>query len=898
MTETTLESMILLSFKGVDPPPHREEIARRARELAAVLGVDVNTLDEIVKRVETNLVTTMDEGVSLVDVKDNHDEDWVVKKENISWDYWTDYERHLAGEGWGPKIIHAMGEVTNNILGLLKDPETPGEWDRRGLVIGHVQSGKTANYIGLIAKAADAGYRFIIVIAGIHNNLRKQTQRRIDEGFIGRNGETKQPVGVGELNKKRAFPIPLTNTASDFSKKFASANTADLGAYDRPVILVIKKHVTTLGNVYSWLKELNADQAGQISKIPMLLIDDEADNASINTNKPELDPTRTNKEIRRLLKLFKKSCYVGYTATPFANIFIDPDDEAEMIGDDLFPKNFIYCLDAPTNYFGAQKVFIDEEASERVLKTIDDAEDYIPLTHKKNDEISDLPPSAKMAIKTFILSKAIRCIRNQKNKHCSMMVNVSRFVDIQRQIKMHASHYLSEIKDAIRYNYGKPVSDALRNGIMSELKEVFDKEFKGCTETWEDVQQRLFEASDEIKTYLVNSRSDETLDYGKYDVTGDALNALAIGGLSLSRGLTLEGLTVSYMYRNSKMYDTLMQMGRWFGYRPGYDDLCRVWLSEDSQGWYAHIAEATEDLRQQVKQMRRDGFSPKEFGLYVRSHPDALIITALNKMRHAEEKTFKVSFDNALQETYVIPSEERIRQNNFTLVVGLYEKLLSEYGTPSVDECYAKGSIFWKKVPLDYVIEFMSAFRFHRDIHWVKEGFLKYAKEVADIHPSWDVAFVSLSNPTRPCKGIPIQIQRRQVGRDRATKQIKIPNAEGGWYIGSRQKVSDKYIEGVALDSIQSEKLKEVAGEKPLSGGHFRHKAVRGRPLLMLHVLDLYDQNVKDKDANVIVKDVTAVGFSFPAIGLIKSVDCVVNKVWLKKDMVDSPDDEEDFDNE
>lgn len=260
-----------------------------------------------------------------------------------------------------------------------------------------------------------------------------------------------------------------------------------------------------------------------------------------------------------------------------------------MIGDDLFPRNFIYCLDAPTNYFGAQKVFIDEETSVKVLRTIDDAEDYIPFTQKKHDEISDLPPSAKDAIKTFILTKAIRCVRNQKDKHCSMMINVSRFVDIQRQIKEHVSYYLSEIKDAIRYNYRKPVSDALRNGIMSELKEVFDKEFKDCPETWEDVQARLFEASDEIKTYLVNSRSDETLDYGKYDVTGDALTALAIGGLSLSRGLTLEGLTVSYMYRNSKMYDTLMQMGRWFEYRTGYDDLCRVWLSEDSQGWYTHV---------------------------------------------------------------------------------------------------------------------------------------------------------------------------------------------------------------------------------------------------------------------------------------------------------------------
>jgi len=895
MSETTLESMILLSFKGVNPPPQRDVIEKRARELAAVLGVDGKALDGIIKRVEANLVTTMDEGVSLIDLSDNHDEGWVQNKENLTWNYWTDYERHLAGEGWGPKIIHTMGEVTDNILGLLKDPDTPGEWDRRGLVIGHVQSGKTANYIGLIAKAADAGYRFIIVIAGIHNNLRRQTQTRIDEGFIGRNGETKQLVGVGEMNKRRAFPIPLTNTGSDFSKKFASANTADLEAYDRPVILVIKKHVATLGNVYSWLKELNADQGGQISKIPMLLIDDEADNASINTNKPEIDPTRTNAEIRRLLKLFKKSCYIGYTATPFANIFINPDSDDEMKGDDLFPRDFIYCLDAPTNYFGAQKVFIDEETSEKVLRSIDDAEDFIPLSHKKHYEILDIPPSAKKAIKTFILAKTIRCVRDQGTKHCSMMINVSRFVDTQRQIREHTSHYLSEIKDAIRYNYKKPVVEALRNVIMYELKDLFDYEFIDCPETWAEIQPKLFVASDEIRTYLINSSSDEALDYAKYEQSGDALTALAIGGLSLSRGLTLEGLTVSYMYRNSKMYDTLMQMGRWFGYRPGYDDLCRVYMSEDSKGWYAHIAEATEDLRQQVKQMRRDGFSPKDFGLYVRAHPDALIVTALNKMRHAQKKTFKVSYDGVMRETHVLPALEGIRQKNLEEMKSLYNKLLSERGNPKESMFAAKGSVYWKEVPLDYVIEFIGEFRFHREIQWVKDAFLNYAREVSDRHPLWDIAFISLVGSSPALEDLPIATQRRQVGW--TENRIKTPSVEDGWYVGNKQKVAGTGVEGVGLDEKEFARAQSIAkknNRETPTDRDYRNRDVRGRPLLMLHLLELF--NKKNGEIKVIAENMPAVGFSFPATGDIRSVDCVVNKVWLEKDMFDSPDDEDDYD--
>lgn len=890
MSDSQLESMVLLSFKGTEPPPSRDLIQKRAFELASVIGVDSKSADEIVKRVEANLITTMDEGVSLVDINDPHDENWVKDKENVKWNYWTDYERQLSSEGWGPRVIHTMGEVTDKILGLLKDPEDPGKWDRRGLVIGHVQSGKTANYIGLIAKAADAGYRFIIVIAGIHNNLRKQTQSRIDEGFIGRNGETKQLVGVGELNKRRAFPIPLTNTASDFSKKFASANTADLEAYDRPVILVIKKHVTTLGNVYSWLKELNADQAGQISKIPMLLIDDEADNASINTNKPELDPTRTNAEIRRLLKLFKKSCYVGYTATPFANIFINPDTPEDML-EDLFPRDFIYCLDAPTNYFGAQKVFVDEDTSSKIVRTIDDAEDYFPLSHKKHYEIHDLPPSVRKAIFTFIVAKAIRCIRKQSNKHCSMMVNVSRFVDTQRQIKEHISLLLTSISDAIRYNYKKQTEQALQNDVMKALKAVYDIEFNDCPESWEEVQGRLFEASDDMKTYLVNSKSDEALDYDKYEKAGDSLTALAVGGLSLSRGLTLEGLMVSYMYRNTKMYDTLMQMGRWFGYRQGYDDLCRVYLSEESKGWYAHIAEATEDLRQQVKQMRRDGFSPKDFGLYVRAHPDALIITALNKMRHAQKMTFKVSFDGVQRETHILPSVVEIMEKNLQKMAALYTSLQNG----NLKCVKSDSSICWRDVPLDQIIDFIADFRFHRELQGTKDSLLSYARAVSDRHPLWDVGFISLTGKAPSQQYLPMADQTRQVGK--MNDKVKVPSEEDGWYVGNKQKIAGTGVEKVGLNDAEIEKALEIAREngrdKP-TDRDYRHKNVRGRPLLILHLLELFDK--KGDVTTVLASNVPAIGFSFPATGDFRSVDCVVNKVWLQNDMIDSPDEEDDYD--
>jgi hypothetical protein len=900
MLKEDFQVIALLTCKNIEGNLDRVRIEQTVRVLASIHNFNEHIIEEVVKQVESRLVTTMEPGVSLVDLEENHDYEWVNNKEDLSWNYWNEYKEQLLLEGWGDKVLHTLDEVTDKILGLLKDPQATGEWKRRGLVVGHVQSGKTANYIGLISKAADAGYRFIIVIAGIHNNLRKQTQKRIDEGFVGltADGEKKARVGVGTRNISREDPVPLTNTVSDFNKKVASVNSGDLKLYEkagRPAILVIKKNVTTLKRLYEWLRDLNADKMGQISKTPMLLIDDEADNASINTNKPDLDPTKTNAWIRQLLKLFNMSCYVGYTATPFANIFINPKDEDEMIGDDLFPRDFIYCLDAPSNYFGAEKVFLDDEISHKVLRTISDAEDYIPLSHKRYDLISALPPSAKKAIQTFILARAIRDIRRQDNKHCTMMINVSRFVDTQRQVREHVSHYLAELQDAIFINYRKPSHEALLSPMFAGIKSVYDNEYSECPESWEQVQGALHASSDEMKTYLVNSKSDEVLDYGKYEESGDALTALAIGGLSLSRGLTLEGLTVSYMYRNSKMYDTLMQMGRWFGYRSGYDDLCRVYLSEDSQGWYAHISEASEDLRQQIKQMRRDGFSPKDFGLYVRAHPDALIVTALNKMWHAEKKSLSgpLCLDNKFRETYVLPKDSSINLGNLDLISSFYSSLQERFGRATIDTCFAKGSHCWCGVSTWDVLDFIEKYRFHKDIYWLKSGIIAYTKAVADLYDSWDVVFVSLSKSEHISDIVPIAIQKRQIGY--FENKPKPTNEEPGWHVGSKQKIAGLSLEGAGLNESQISKVHELADGKKVQDRLFRNKEVRNKPLLVLHILDLYDMDPRDKNAKILASNIPAIGCSYPASGKFRPVDCVVNKIWLANEMVDAQGEDDDF---
>ena len=799
------ENILILSLRD-EANLTQDIIAQQADSLAQALGLDIPDKEALIKRVESKLVITMTEGISLVDQDDDHDDEW-YKKQNIDWDYWKDYERQLIANKWSPKVVNTLGDVTDKILGLLKNPTEQTDWNRRGLVIGHVQSGKTANYIGLVSKAADAGYKFIIVIAGLHNNLRKQTQIRIDEGFIGRDStpnQRKKEVGVGLYNRNRKFPITLTTTDDDFTKNMTALG-AKLDGFNQPVVVVIKKNVNTLKSLRNWLREQNLREGSDtIADVPMLMIDDEADNASINTKRDDLDPTRTNQEIRQILSLFKKSCYVGYTATPFANIFINPETSNEMLKDDLFPKDFIYCLDAPTNYFGPQKVFLDEESSNKILSTINDAEDYIPMLHKKDWEVADLPPSMTQAINDFVIGKAIRILREQENKHCSMMINASRFVDVQRQIKENVSFYIKTIKDAIQFNYALPEDQALKNAHVADLKKTYDDKFASADHPWSEVQRVLFQSVEPIKTYLINSSSDDTLDYKHYEDAGESLTVIAVGGLSLSRGLTLEGLIVSYMYRSTKMYDTLMQMGRWFGYRDSFEDVCKIWLPDESQGWYGHIAEAIEELRQQIKQMRRDKLTPKEFGLFVRKHPDApLLITARNKMLDAEEMTFDQSLSGKLEETVVVPSDQDINESNLKFVGTMFDKLRTEEPDKISD---IGGAYFCQDVRWKYIEETLVNFKFHKNLTIKKQIILKYFQMIAEIYPEVDIAFISLKNPKPNADSIDMNgwkfyCQTRSVGT--LNGAVKKPAGQSGYHITNRRRVGSVGAESVGLSDEQ-----------------------------------------------------------------------------------------------
>lgn len=760
--ERNISNALISGLANMPETPTREQVEEKAKQIAVIFGYE-GDLRNIVAEAMESVVTRMGAGVSLVDVDAKHDDQWVHKREDVDWTYARAYEEFLRNEGWPPQMVQSLSDVTTRILGHLQDPLSEGtSWNRRGLVIGHVQSGKTANYTGLIARAADAGYKFIVVIAGIHNNLRRQTQQRIDEAFIGRSSdpEDRRNIGVG-LTPGYPHPATLTNINGDFNKNTAAKSGWKINDFSKPIILIIKKNVTTLTALHKWLKALNAGGGDRISDVPMLLIDDEADNASINTNKEDLDPTKTNAMIRRILGLFAKSCYVGYTATPFANIFINPDAYGDDVREELFPRDFIYCLDAPTTYFGAEKVFLNEETSDSIVRPIDDCENFIPYSHKRDDSIHQLPPSLYRALDEFIVARAIRNLRGQAGKHCSMMVNVSRFVPVQRAVRDFLSLREKKIREAVLANYAMPEDVSSRNIYMQGLKQAFDDEYADAGSTWAEVKSALHDVFEHLHLFVINSKSDEVLDYTRYEKEGVGLTAVAVGGLSLSRGLTIEGLTISYMYRNTKMYDTLMQMGRWFGYRPGFEDLCRVHLSRDSINWYSHIADAAEELVQQVKRMRRDRLSPKDFGFYVRSHPDSLLITAANKMRSGQEVTVEQSFSGRLRESYIVSTDSEVNARNFSLITDHWK---NGFGGRSQEQT-EKGFVF-KDVPVQVIEDFLIQFECHSTFAGQKSDVVSYLERIAEKYPWADVLLISPSGGSGGDAPFTLRNQVRVVGKD------------------------------------------------------------------------------------------------------------------------------------
>lgn len=751
-------------------------------------------------------------------------EPWLdFRKRQISWLRWDAYRQLMSNKSLPPKVLDGMHTRTEKILDLAGDPHREGHWSRRGLVIGDVQSGKTANYLALFNKAADAGYRVFILLAGNTDKLRQQTQSRVDEGFIGRDTRKHQlgvlasefgvanTTGIGEISNIRTNYFTTYN--QDFSTVISNTGV-HLDQDSAPTVFVIKKNKTILRNLTKWLQNSNP---GQKIQGPVLLLDDEADYASINTNSAEAEATAINRGIRELLGVFEKNSYVGFTATPFANVLIDEENK-----DDLYPRNFIYALESPSNYFGPNQMFeLDADGNNTFIENLVDGETAFPFKHSSNHVIADLPDTLKDAVRVFFITNAVRDLRDgQLTKPRSMLVNVSRYVRVQYQVFDLIQDFVSDLRDSLKYQK--------RNNSIEwmELEKAFESHFGNVPESWDEVAEVLIEAISDIVVHVVNSKNKS--DSWESVFEGPRARVIAVGGDVLSRGLTLEGLSTSYFYRRSLAYDTLMQMGRWFGYRDGYRDLCRLWIDLEVSNWYKDISEAIEELRDDLAQMASSKLEPSQFGLAVRCHPGALMmVTARNKALASDRQPKRIHVRDISEETSRIASGSSISQN-WNLLIHLVDVLKAKCGDPARSS--ATGRAVWLNVPQDIVGRFLSDYSAAESQTLFADKTMAnfIQSNISDALRLWDVVLMSGSSETITqdlLGGLSLVERKVEIGSDGQTLYVG----------GSNQRLGGSADIGITFDEKAKLALAELkkSNTKQLAGYHYR--SLLTRPILIIY---------------------------------------------------------------
>lgn len=837
-------------------------------------------------------------------IEDDAHKSWIAASDKSQWRFWSRCEKYLLGLLPEP-VVHRLDEDTDRILDLLGNPAEAAAWDRRGLVVGEVQFGKTSNYSALACKAADAGYKMIIILAGIHESLRMQTQIRMDDAFLGfRTDHTNAPTGVGLFDPSvRAIAATARSLRGDFNKIMAAqlVLSPDAGP---PMLLVVKKNAIMLRNLLSWLDKISnaTDEKGHrtVRSTPALIIDDESDNASVDTleqdfNKegepdPDHKPTAINSLIRQILDLFEKRSYVGYTATPFANIFIHHEGETAKEAKDLFPRNFIVNLHAPSNYFGPIKAFAlesddDAASSAPLVRIIDSDEDdsreldlWIPAKHKQAHNPSletqdGIPRTLRAALLSFIIVCATRKLRGQTADHNSMLVHVTRFTRVQEVVFQQISEAMVRIRRRLRFGDEKAANSALE-----EMRALYHEDFVvtsdemremrfsdiGQMPEWSTIAPTLANVANSIRIKQINGLAQDVLDYDSYKDKG--IDVIVIGGDKLSRGLTLPGLSVSYFTRQSDMYDTLLQMGRWFGYRTGYLDLCRLYTTKVLNDAFEHIALASDELRREFEYMHIIGKTPRDFGLKVRKHP-VLAPTAPNKRRHARDVVLYLSYAGSISETKSFTLDSTALLQNWTALEQLARALIKRVpvhpryeGLDGARRDYSSSQL-WTDVEWETVRQFLSGYRTEESATrassklWLSyvEGQIRRSGELK----SWNIVMISGEGSSYDVAGVPVQ------GRLRA-RDKEIADQSGGYHIKRLVTPRDA---GVDLSPAAWETARQRDPINRLDGTQRREPTTFGisvarqeaglNPLLMIYLP--YSEDIRDMSIPVV-----GVAISFP----------------------------------
>ncbi|MFG3342373.1 Z1 domain-containing protein [Glycomyces sp. NPDC048151] len=642
--------------------------------------------------------------------------------------YWPRYKQYLDDKGFDERAIADLNNSTRMVVERLADPEQAEPRQTKGLVVGHVQSGKTANFTGVIARGIDAGYRLVIVLSGTLNLLRGQTQRRLDKELIGQENilldrdpeifedcigvdyvlddhEWRRFIKFGDRPERLgAFNIArLTTREKDYQSLQGGIQALQYDKREKraplyePVnlhssaarIAIVKKNSTVLKRLVTDLKQVKS----LLADLPVLIIDDESDQASVNTSNPkkwkedQKDRTAINGHIAQLLRMMPRAQYIGYTATPFANVFIDPEDS-----EDVFPGDYVLSLPTPSGYMGAAQFYDLHDSA------VDNERTYADSNEKAyiRDIWGDHDDRLQEAIDAFLITGALKLYRarhgfpEDRFRHHTMLVHDSVRVVEHEALARRIEAMWHESAPLTRQGMARLEDLYLRD--FAEVSAVraaelpLPSDFADLRECIGEARRRITE---DRPVRVVNGSKDKDYEDVDFD-RSEHVWKIIVGGTKLSRGFTVEGLTISYYRRTTSQADTLMQMGRWFGYRPGYADLVRLYIGRDevrgrdSVDLHEAFKAACLDEEDFREQLRRFGYlidgrpqvTPAEVPPLVRQQLPWLKPTASNKMYNAE--LVSMSAPGKAVEFKMYPTDSASRAANIELWAPVLELIGAE----------------------------------------------------------------------------------------------------------------------------------------------------------------------------------------------------------------------------
>ena len=715
--------------------------------------------DAVMKRIEDKIKSLSEDGPPMP-IRESFDGWYTGPGSNSA--LWNRYKKTLEAKRWTKELIDQMDRSTTTIVGMLAPPGVP-RFDYKGLAVGRVQSGKTGNFIGVMAKAADAGYKMIIVLGGTTNTLRFQTQDRIQKDLIGLGDP-----GWTWLTQAKCKEGTLDILPGDFGQVSPAAGEAVM--VGQKSIGVIKKHAKILRDFKAWIKATTPQAKSQC---PVLIIDDECDQASVNSNDPDSNPTTINRLIRDIIGLLPKVTYIGYTATPFANVFIDPEVEG-----DLYPKDFIVSLPKSEFYFGPERIFGRDpitgettgQAGANIIREVSDT-DAQSVRPPKGKEAAmafkfSVPPTLHTAIVYFILNSAARIWREKNvlnstgnGEFKSMLINTSQ----RQRVHTMTLEEVVPLLDKLRKDFATGKTDTAWSQLWAEEMTKLNSEAVGSKNekvTYEQLKQHLQETLDRIEVIKSNSSGEQVSNLNEvYHADNRGKIVIVVGGNTLSRGITLEGLTVSYFVREASAFDTLLQMGRWFGYRKDYEDMPRVWMTGQMMKDFFDLATIEFEFFK-ILEPYVLGLSPREVGPKIRQHPDYLP-TAKSKMRRAIE--CNISYTGHLIETTYFPREDA---NWLKANLNAGRELVTSLGGASAFIDNGRSSFVRSGASISDIIAFLKQYKVNeRNKRFSQSNVISYLETALKDkhHLNWNVVLRSNSRPGSGMTDIGIQLNNLNI---------------------------------------------------------------------------------------------------------------------------------------